>query len=78
MDEVPALAEVKRYTYTPGYQLSYLIGKHLLKAMKEKIKTHFSPQFSQKEFHDILLYTGNLPIYLMERAVREKMKGLKV
>lgn len=82
MDEVPALAEIKRYTYTPGYQLSYLIGKHLLKAMKENIRNEYPGQFSQKELHDILLYSGNLPIFLMEKVVREKMnereKGARV
>ncbi|MDQ7822401.1 MAG: DUF885 domain-containing protein [Candidatus Eremiobacteraeota bacterium] len=73
MEEVGAMAEVKRYTYTPGYQLSYLMGKHMLKALKTRIKATFPRQFSDRRFHDILLYSGNLPIYLMEKVMKEKM-----
>jgi uncharacterized protein (DUF885 family) len=74
MNEVGALAEVKRYTYTPTYQLSYLIGKHLLKALKEKVKGSFPREFTDKTFHDILLNAGSLPIGLMRKVLDEKMR----
>lgn len=75
MEELSALAEVKRYTYTPGYQLSYLLGKHLLKSLKEKTHKLYPGEFSQRKFHDILLYSGNLPINLMEKVIIEKLKN---
>ena len=33
-----ARAEVRRYTYTPGYQLSYLLGKVLILGLREEEK----------------------------------------
>lgn len=65
-----ALAEVKRYTYTPGYQLSYLLGKHMIKNLLEKIGKQYA--CSKKEMHDAMLYSGSLPITIMEEIMRNK------
>lgn len=60
MKEQAAIAEVKRYTQTPSYALSYLLGKHMLKELKKECKEFKG--FSEKEFHDKMLYAGSLPI----------------
>jgi uncharacterized protein (DUF885 family) len=74
----PATAEVQRYTYTPTYQLSYLLGKHLIMEMKKDLKTRYKEVFSEREFHNLLLYSGTIPLNLMkkvaERAFREKLR----
>ena len=56
-----ATAEVRRYTYTPGYQLSYLYGKHLLLELREAVRRQRGEDFSLREFHDTLLSAGSLP-----------------
>jgi uncharacterized protein (DUF885 family) len=56
-----ARAEVNRYTFTPGYQLSYLYGKHLLLALRERVKARLGSGFELRRFHDTLLYAGALP-----------------
>jgi uncharacterized protein (DUF885 family) len=61
MDPAAALAEVKRYTYTPGYQLSYLYGRHLLLQLRERRRQAEGSNFSLRDFHDGLLYAGTLP-----------------
>ena len=66
MDESVATSEVKRYTFTPSYQLSYLLGKLLIKELKEKVKRK-AARFDEKEFHNRILYAGSLPIKLLER-----------
>jgi len=76
MDDLSALGEVKRYTYTPGYQLSYLIGKHLLKALKAKFEKTYPREFTQRKFHDLMLYSGNLPLFLHEKVINEQMKSV--
>jgi uncharacterized protein (DUF885 family) len=74
----PATAEVQRYTYTPTYQLSYLLGKHLIMEMKKDLKTRYKEVFSEREFHNLLLYSGTIPLNLMkkvaERPFNEKIK----
>ena len=65
-----ARAEVRRYTYTPGYQLSYLLGKVLILGMREEEKRRLGPAFSLREFHDTLLRNGSLPISFHRRLLR--------
>ena len=56
-----AEAEVRRYTYTPGYQLSYLYGKHLLLQLRQRRRRLKGAAFDLRGFHDTLLYAGALP-----------------
>lgn len=65
MDREAAVAEVKRYTRSPGYNLSYLLGKHLLKELKREFKERMGDRYTDKVFHDTLLYSGSLPIKFM-------------
>ncbi|MEM5801893.1 MAG: DUF885 domain-containing protein [Candidatus Aenigmatarchaeota archaeon] len=74
MEKERARVEVNRYTLSPGYQLSYLLGKHLIKKLKEEIKEKMGNKFTHKFFHDTLLYSGNLPIFLMRKVFEQKIK----
>ena len=56
-----AEAEVRRYTFTPGYQLSYLYGKHLLLQLRQRLQRRAGSGFDLRHFHDTLLYAGALP-----------------
>lgn len=61
MSRAGAVAEVRRYTYTPGYQLSYLYGKHLLLELRERRRRAEGVAFDLRRFHDRLLYAGAVP-----------------
>jgi uncharacterized protein (DUF885 family) len=61
MEPAGALAEVRRYTYTPGYQLSYLYGRHLLGQLRDSRRAAEGADFQLRAFHDRLLYSGTLP-----------------
>ena len=71
-EEPNARAEVKRYTYTPTYQLSYLLGKVLILGLRADEQRRRGADFRIKDFHDALLTAGSLPISfhrrLLERA----------
>ena len=62
-----ARAEVRRYTYTPTYQLSYLLGKVLLLQLRADEQARLGAAFSLRRFHDALLHNGSLPISLHRR-----------
>ena len=62
-----ALAEVKRYTSTPSYQLSYLFGRHLIDRLKADVERAQGPAFSMKAFHDTLIYGGCMPVSYARR-----------
>jgi len=64
-----AQAEVFRYTYTPTYQLSYLLGKVLLLQLRADEQQRLGSSFSLKGFHDALLRNGSLPISFQRRLL---------
>jgi uncharacterized protein (DUF885 family) len=64
-----AQAEVFRYTYTPTYQLSYLLGKVLLLQLRADEQRRLGSRFSLKGFHDSLMNNGSLPISFHRRLL---------
>ncbi|MFQ5985828.1 MAG: DUF885 domain-containing protein [Thermoplasmata archaeon] len=77
MAEPSAVAEVKRYTQYPTYQLSYLFGKHLIKELREEVEKRMGDRFSHAFFHDAIIYAGSIPIFLLRRAVEDKLAALE-
>ena len=62
-----ALAEVKRYTSTPTYQLSYLFGRHMIEKLKSEVQAREGRDFSARRFHDTLIYGGTMPVSYARR-----------
>lgn len=77
LDHLGALAEVKRYTYTPGYQLSYLMGKHMILELRDTLKSKYPSVFDGRVFHDGLLYGGSLPVMMHGRLLDEKFSSME-
>jgi uncharacterized protein (DUF885 family) len=72
-EEANARAEVRRYTYTPTYQLSYLLGKVLLLGLRADEQKRLGSAFSLRDFHDTLLNNGSLPISFHRRILAERL-----
>jgi uncharacterized protein (DUF885 family) len=70
-----AQAEVFRYTYTPTYQLSYLLGKVLLLQLRADEQSRLGDRFSLKGFHDTLMRNGSLPISFHRRLLAAEAAG---
>ncbi len=66
-----ALAEVKRYTSTPTYQLSYLFGRHMIEQLKADIAAREGSAFELRRFHDTLIYGGTMPVSYARRLFGE-------
>jgi uncharacterized protein (DUF885 family) len=64
-----ARAEVYRYTQTPGYALSYLLGKVLLLRLRADEQARLGDAFSLRAFHDALIYSGSLPVSFQRRLL---------
>ena len=74
MSKEGAIAEVRRYTQTPGYALSYLLGKHLILQLKKDVKQKMGSKFDEKLFHDTITANGYLPVSMV-RKIFEQKKG---
>jgi uncharacterized protein (DUF885 family) len=67
-EPVGALAEIRRYSQTPTYPQSYLMGKlHILDLVEQYRRAN--PDLSMKQMHDTLLGCGSLPVSLMKKRL---------
>ncbi len=72
-----AVAEVKRYSFTPAYPLSYLTGKYLILDLRKDVRRGLGTQYSDKFFHDTYLYAGSIPMRYMRKMFEYKVKELQ-
>ncbi|KPK99743.1 MAG: hypothetical protein AMJ91_06560 [candidate division Zixibacteria bacterium SM23_73_3] len=69
LEKTNAVAEVKRYTYTPTQPMTYAMGKMEILKLRDDFKKLKGKAFNLKKFHDQLLSYGTIPIEM----VRERM-----
>ncbi|HJX24147.1 MAG TPA: DUF885 domain-containing protein, partial [Candidatus Bathyarchaeia archaeon] len=67
-----AISEVRRYTQSPGYPLSYLLGKHLILQLREEIKNKMGEKFIDKFFNDTMTANGYLPMAIVRNTFEPK------
>ena len=75
-EEPAAVAEVKRYTSTPTYQLSYLYGRHMIDRLRARVERRMGPAFTPRFFHDTLIYGGTMPVSFAARLFDARLDGL--
>jgi uncharacterized protein (DUF885 family) len=62
-------SEVERYTVFPGQACSYMIGELKIIELREKAKKALGDKFSLRQYHNVVLRTGTVPLELLERQV---------
>ncbi len=77
MSKEGAVAEVRRYTQTPSYPLSYLLGKHLILQLREEVKQKMGQRYNEKFFHNTITANGYLPISLLRKVFDQRIAKLK-
>lgn len=77
MSREGATTEVRRYTQTPGYALSYLLGKHLILQLRKEVKQELGNKYSDKFFHNVILENGYLPVSLLRKVFKQRIIKLK-
>ena len=68
-------SEVERYTVYPGQACSYMMGELKIVELREKAKKALGEKFSLREYHNVVLRTGTVPLELLERQVDAYIKG---
>ncbi len=62
-------SEVERYVVFPGQACSYMIGQLKIVELREKARKALGDKFSLREFHNVVLDTGTVPLEILERQV---------
>jgi uncharacterized protein (DUF885 family) len=64
-----ATKATERYIVMPGQATAYTVGMLKIVALREKAKAALGPRFDIRDFHDVVLRSGALPLELLEQQV---------
>lgn len=66
-----AIKSTERYIVMPGQATAYKIGMQKILALREHAKEKLGEQFDIREYHDVVLKNGSVPLSLMEEIVNQ-------
>lgn len=69
MSELDITREIDRYISNPGQATSYKIGQLKILELRDKARKAMGPKFDIREFHEVVLANGAVPLGLLEQQV---------
>ena len=71
MPEGEVTAEIERYLVSPGQALAYKIGMLKILQLRADAKRELGSKFDLRQFHDLVLKNGAMPLAILDKSVQE-------
>lgn len=71
------VTEIERYIVMPGQACAYKIGMMKILELREKAKTSLGDKFDLKQFHNVVLKNGAVPLSVLEELIDEYIESAK-
>ncbi len=75
--EEAAVRATERYILNPGQATAYMIGMLKIVELRESAALALGPKFDRREFHDLVLRTGGVPLTVLESEVQRWVDSKK-
>jgi uncharacterized protein (DUF885 family) len=69
-------SEVERYVVYPGQACSYMMGQLKIIELREKARQALGDRFSLRNYHNVVLTTGVVPLDILAREVDGYIRSL--
>jgi uncharacterized protein (DUF885 family) len=69
MGEKEVTAEIERYIVNPGQACAYKVGMLKIQELRKRAQSDLGTKFDQRQFHDVVLKNGALPLEILEEQV---------
>lgn len=77
MGEKDVTAEIERYIVNPGQACAYKVGMLKFQELRARAQRELGPKFDQREFHDVMLRDGALPLEILEEQFNAWLQSKK-
>jgi uncharacterized protein (DUF885 family) len=75
--ELDVTNEIDRYIGWPGQALAYKVGELKLQELRRRSQSALGATFDLRDFNDVVLQTGAVPLNILERRVHEWIEEVK-
>lgn len=75
MAESDVVAEIERYFVMPGQACSYKVGMMKIVELREYARAEMGDAFDLRDFHNVVLTNGSMPLTLLEEVVKEHVEA---
>ena len=69
--------EIDRYIGWPGQAVSYKMGELMIKNLRRECENVLKNDFDIKEFHNVILRNGSVPLPILEKEVKQYLADKK-